>query len=106
MGLYVRKAQIEYRKLEFEEMCKFYNAFETYISAIGKDDQHSQSKDQSLGSGGSTVLSAFDMEKYLDQQTQRLSSKWAAWWSSGLLEDDMTLTCPFAYDRPRTGGYT
>ncbi|KAF8936277.1 anaphase promoting complex subunit 5 [Dissophora ornata] len=67
-------AQIEYRKLEFEEMCKFYNAFVTYISAIGKNDQHSQLKDRSLGSAGSTVLSAFDMEKYLDQQTQQLSN--------------------------------
>ncbi|KAI7831578.1 anaphase-promoting complex subunit 5-domain-containing protein [Gamsiella multidivaricata] len=75
MGLYVRKAQIEYKKLEFEEMCKFYTALETYITALDKSNHTSQLKDQPPASSEeSTVLSAFDMEKYLDLQTQQLSN--------------------------------
>ncbi|KAG0326761.1 Anaphase-promoting complex subunit 5 [Dissophora globulifera] len=75
MGLYVRKAQIEYKKLKFREMCELYTALEDYISAIGKVDHHFQSKDTaSIRSEGSRLLSAFDMEKYLDLQAQQLSN--------------------------------
>ncbi|KAG0303422.1 anaphase promoting complex subunit 5 [Dissophora globulifera] len=75
MGLYVRKAQIEYKKLKFREMCELYTALEDYISAIGKVDNHFQSKDTaSIRSESSRLLSAFDMEKYLDLQAQQLSN--------------------------------
>jgi hypothetical protein len=75
MGLYVRKAQIEYRKLAFEEMCRFYTAFEAYTSSIG-NSYHSRSRAQSSASKDPVVLSAFDMDKYLDLQTQKLSSEY------------------------------
>ncbi|KAI1316090.1 Anaphase-promoting complex subunit 5 [Mortierella claussenii] len=74
MGLYVRKARIEYRKLTFEHMCKFYTALETYISEIGREDQSPRLDRPTIKPEGSTVLSAFDMEKYLDVQTQQLSN--------------------------------
>ncbi|KAF9366639.1 Anaphase-promoting complex subunit 5 [Mortierella sp. NVP85] len=73
MGLYVRKAQIEFRKLEFEEMCRFYAAFKAYTSSIGNSN-HSKSRAQSSASKDPVVLSAFDMDKYLDLQTQKLSN--------------------------------
>ncbi|KAF9958661.1 anaphase promoting complex subunit 5 [Modicella reniformis] len=67
--------QIEYLKLDFDEMCKLYTAFETYISSIGKNDLRHQSSSRSSGvPKDSTVLSAFDMEKYLDLQTQKPSN--------------------------------
>ncbi|KAG0297649.1 anaphase promoting complex subunit 5 [Linnemannia gamsii] len=78
LGLYVRKARLEFRKLSFEEVCKCYMALEMYSSGLDKLDrttlpsptdqsQHSQS------SGGSTLVSLFDVEKYLDTQTDKLS---------------------------------
>ncbi|KAG0008935.1 Anaphase-promoting complex subunit 5 [Entomortierella chlamydospora] len=74
MGLYVRKARLEFKKLSFEDMCKFYTALETYISAIGKSEQNPESSRQpSITSKNPTVLSSFDVEKYLDHHTQRLS---------------------------------
>ncbi|KAF8977037.1 anaphase promoting complex subunit 5 [Entomortierella lignicola] len=74
MGLYVRKARIEFKKLSFEDMCKLYTALETYISAIDKGDRQPESDHQnSPTSKESTVLSTFDMEKYLDHNTQQLS---------------------------------
>ncbi|ORZ28707.1 anaphase-promoting complex subunit 5-domain-containing protein [Lobosporangium transversale] len=74
LGLYVRKARVEFRKLSFESTGKLYCAFENYISILNLDDKSSQSRPQSLaGSEDSTVLSAFDMEKYLDFHIQQLS---------------------------------
>ncbi|KAF9360066.1 Anaphase-promoting complex subunit 5 [Mortierella sp. AD094] len=76
MGLYVRKARLEFKKLSFEDMCKFYTALETYISAIGKSEQNpGSSRQPSIASKKSTVLSSFDVEKYLDHHTQRLSGQ-------------------------------
>ncbi|KAF9113425.1 anaphase promoting complex subunit 5 [Mortierella sp. AM989] len=76
MGLYVRKARIEYKKLSFEDMCKFYTALETYISTIDRGNQHSgSSHPPSLKPQESTVLSSFDMEKYLDHHTQKLAGQ-------------------------------
>lgn len=75
MGLYVRKAQIEYRKLEFEEICRFYAAFEAYTSSIGGSNHSRSNVQPSTTSKVPVVLSAFDMDKYLDLQAQELSSE-------------------------------
>ncbi|KAF9090392.1 anaphase promoting complex subunit 5 [Mortierella sp. GBA35] len=78
LGLYVRKARLEFRKLSFEEVCKYYTAFEIYISALDKQDRPSNlspvdQKQQLQSSGGSALMSLFDVEKYLDMQTDQLS---------------------------------
>ncbi|KAF9129463.1 anaphase promoting complex subunit 5 [Mortierella sp. 14UC] len=78
LGLYVRKARIEFRKLGFEEVCKYYTALAAYTSALDKQDWPSKplSSDQRSNSqtpGGSALMSLFDVEKYLDMQTDKLS---------------------------------
>ncbi|KAF9403737.1 Anaphase-promoting complex subunit 5 [Mortierella sp. AD011] len=76
MGLYVRKARLEFKKLSFEDMCKLYTTLETYISAIGKSEQNpGSSRQPSITSKNPRVLSSFDVEKYLDHHTQRLSGQ-------------------------------
>ncbi|KAF9905253.1 anaphase promoting complex subunit 5 [Linnemannia zychae] len=78
LGLYVRKARIEFRKLGFEEVCKYYTALEIYTSALDKQDRPPKplSSDQEPNSqipAGSTLMSLFDVEKFLDMQTDKLS---------------------------------
>ncbi|KAK3843048.1 MAG: hypothetical protein J3R72DRAFT_441487 [Linnemannia gamsii] len=78
LGLYVRKARIEFRKLSFEEVCKYYTALEIYIAALdkqGRSPKHSPSDQSTCSqtSGGSALMSLFDVEKYLDVQTDNLS---------------------------------
>jgi len=74
MGLYVRKAQIEYKRLLFEDMCRFYTAFETYVSTL---DRPHGTKDSPLGTAEElSVMSVFDLEKFLDLQADQLSSKY------------------------------
>ncbi|KAG0380364.1 anaphase promoting complex subunit 5 [Mortierella sp. AD032] len=78
LGLYVRKARIEFRKLSFEEVCKYYTALEIYIAALdkqGRSPKHSPSDQRTCSqtSGGSALMSLFDVEKYLDLQTDNLS---------------------------------
>ncbi|KAF9280310.1 Anaphase-promoting complex subunit 5 [Mortierella alpina] len=71
MGLYVRKAQIEYKRLLFEDMCRFYTAFETYVSAL---DRHSSAKEPASEAYEElSVMSVFDLEKFLDLQAEQLS---------------------------------
>lgn len=75
LGLYVRKARIEFRKLSFEEVCKCYTALEMYSSALDRPTVPSPT-DRRLNSqspGGSALMSLFDVEKYLDTQTDKLS---------------------------------
>ncbi|KAF9407035.1 anaphase promoting complex subunit 5, partial [Podila epigama] len=62
LGLYVRKAQIEFKKLLFEGTCQLFSAIETYKNSP-------QTTGERL-----VVQSVYDAEKYLDQQTQHLSN--------------------------------
>ncbi|CAO3573564.1 unnamed protein product [Mortierella alpina] len=72
MGLYVRKAQIEYKRLLFEDMCRFYTAFETYVSTL---DRPPGTKDSPSGTAEElSVMSVFDLEKFLDLQADQLSN--------------------------------
>lgn len=98
LGLYVRKARLEFRKLSFEEVCKCYMALEMYSSGLDKLDrttlpsptdrrQHSQS------SGGSTLVSLFDVEKYLDTQTDKLSGMRPISGRTGTLQLDYMRIC-------------
>ncbi|KAF8948044.1 anaphase promoting complex subunit 5 [Haplosporangium gracile] len=75
MGLYVRKARIEFRKLSFEEVCKCYMALEIYSSALDRPTVFSPTdrRQQSQSPRGSALMSLFDVEKYLDTQTDKLS---------------------------------
>ncbi|KAF9432883.1 Anaphase-promoting complex subunit 5 [Entomortierella beljakovae] len=74
MGLYVRKARIEFKKMSFEDMCRLYSALETYISTIGKPSDHGTGSDlQKKSESETAVLSTFDVEKYLDHHTQQLT---------------------------------
>jgi hypothetical protein len=78
LGLYVRKARLEFRKLSFEEVCKCYTALEMYSSALDKPDRTALPsptdwRQRSQSSGGSALVSLFDVEKYLDTQTDKLS---------------------------------
>ncbi|KAG0328948.1 anaphase promoting complex subunit 5, partial [Podila humilis] len=67
-GLYIRKAQIEFRKLLFEGTCQLFSALETYKAMLYGDKQ------DSLKQGGLIVESIYDAEKYLDLQNQHLSN--------------------------------
>ncbi|KFH68460.1 hypothetical protein MVEG_05275 [Podila verticillata NRRL 6337] len=67
LGLYIRKAQIEFRKLLFECACQLFSALETYKASLYK-------KDNFPGQDGQVVQSVYDAEKYLDLQTQHLSN--------------------------------
>ncbi|KAF9157126.1 anaphase promoting complex subunit 5 [Linnemannia schmuckeri] len=75
LGLYVRKARIEFRKLSFEEVCKCYTALEIYSSALDHPTVPSPTdrRQYSQSPGGSALMSLFDVEKYLDTQTDKLS---------------------------------
>lgn len=75
LGLYVRKARIEFRKLSFEEVCKCYTALEMYSSALDRPTVPSPTdrRQNSQSPGGSALMSLFDVEKYLDTQTEKLS---------------------------------
>ncbi|KAF9193591.1 Anaphase-promoting complex subunit 5 [Haplosporangium sp. Z 767] len=75
VGLYIRKAQIEYRKLLFEDMCKFYTAFESYVSVLDQNNRPPHSKEKIITTAAeSTIMSVFDVEKYLDFQSDQLSN--------------------------------
>ncbi|KAF9327143.1 anaphase promoting complex subunit 5 [Podila minutissima] len=67
LGLYIRKAQIEFRKLLFEDTCQLFCAIETYKASLYKRDDF---PDQD----GLVIQSVYDAEKYLDLQTQHLSN--------------------------------
>ncbi|KAF9938179.1 anaphase promoting complex subunit 5 [Mortierella alpina] len=72
MGLYVRKAQIEYKRLLFEDMCRFFTAFLTYVSAL---DRHPSTKEPPSETPEElSVMSVFDLEKFLDLQAEQLSN--------------------------------
>ncbi|KAG0066960.1 anaphase promoting complex subunit 5 [Linnemannia elongata] len=75
LGLYVRKARIEFRKLSFEEVCKCYTALEMYSSALDRPTVPSPTdrRQNAQSPGGSALMSLFDVEKYLDSQTDKLS---------------------------------
>ncbi|KAF9932594.1 anaphase promoting complex subunit 5, partial [Linnemannia zychae] len=74
LGLYVRKAKIEFKKLSFEEVCKFYSAFEIYSSKLNESDRSLPEQRESPPSSGSIALmSISEVEKYLDMQTDKLS---------------------------------
>ncbi|KAG0201592.1 anaphase promoting complex subunit 5 [Mortierella sp. GBA30] len=75
MGIYIRKAQIEYKRLLFEDMCRFYTAFESYVSALKATYEpldHRQSLPGTVEE--CSVMSVFDLEKFLDLQTEQLSN--------------------------------
>ncbi|KAG0334818.1 anaphase promoting complex subunit 5 [Podila horticola] len=67
LGLYIRKAQIEFRKLLFENTCQLFCAIETYKANLYK-------KNDVPDQDGLIVQSVYDAEKYLDLQTQHLSN--------------------------------
>ncbi|KAG0353547.1 anaphase promoting complex subunit 5 [Podila minutissima] len=67
LGLYIRKAQIEFRKLLFEDTCQLFCAIETYKASLYK-------KDDFPDQDGLVIQSVYDAEKYLDLQTQHLSN--------------------------------
>ncbi|KAG0092318.1 anaphase promoting complex subunit 5 [Podila epicladia] len=67
LGLYIRKAQIEFRKLLFEDTCQLFCAIETYKASLYK-------KGNFPDQDGLVVQSVYDAEKYLDLQTQHLSN--------------------------------
>lgn len=75
LGLYVRKARIEFRKLSFEEVCKCYTALEMYGSELDRLTVPSPTdrRQNAQSPGGSALMSLFDVEKYLDSQTDKLS---------------------------------
>lgn len=92
MGLYVRKAQIEYKRLLFEDMCRFYTAFETYVSAL---DRHSSAEESASEAYEElSVMSVFDLEKFLDLQAEQLSSK-CVWLRCSGMEKRTVLTVSF-----------
>jgi len=76
LGLYVRRAQLEYRKLTFEDSTKLSAAFINYIMPIQTQDEKIFIESVSPGSSDLTVLANADVEKFLDGLISEYSSMW------------------------------
>ncbi|KAF9977917.1 anaphase promoting complex subunit 5 [Actinomortierella ambigua] len=71
LGLYVRKAQMTFRRLSFEEVSRLYTTFETYVAGLRGSEMQQELQD-TVGYSG--ARSMFDAEKYLDAKVTEISS--------------------------------
>ncbi|KAF9583856.1 Anaphase-promoting complex subunit 5 [Lunasporangiospora selenospora] len=78
LGIYVRKAQLEYKKLSFRDECRLSKALETYINGLNtqKRGRRRSAKDHITAKSfqGSSSLAIFDAEKFLDLQAQNMAN--------------------------------
>ncbi|KAG0238315.1 anaphase promoting complex subunit 5 [Actinomortierella wolfii] len=69
LGVYVRKAQMAFRRLAFEEVCRLYTTFETFVAELDADRQEGP-QDSIRYSGARSI---FDAEKYLDAKVTEMT---------------------------------